>query len=214
MTLMQVLTDVKVWVLAGIVLALTFGFESPDASTIMMLVLIAQMTVSLDGIDFRRDDFRTYDRQILFSLLSCFGINTGLTLVTGLFFIDDTALWYGWVMLSSVPCAVSVVTAALYMHGDAKMSVLSLAVIYVVAIAMTPAITHVFIGDSVNPLEVLRYIMMFIMIPFILTIPLKRLHLSRTPKVLFINLMMLLMVLIGLGSRRISSSPSQWSSCS
>ena len=202
MPLMNVLSDVKVWVILGIVLALAIGFDNPDAATILMLVLIAQMTVSLDGISFCRRDLKDYDGQILMCVLSCFLVNTGLTLITGLFFIDNTQLWYGWVMLSSVPCAVSVVTASLFMKGDTKLSVLGLTVVYMVAIGLTPLITHLLIGDAVNPLEILRYILMFIAVPFILTVPLKRLHLKRGPKVVFINLMMLLMVFISLGSRR------------
>lgn len=202
MTLLNVLTDVKVWVLAGIVLGLTFGFDHPDAATILMIVLIAQMTLSLDGLVFRRSDLRDDSRQIAIGVISCFIVNTGLTLITGLFFIDDTALWYGWIMLSSVPCAVSVVSASLFMKGDTKLAVLSLTVIYIVALGMTPLITHLLIGDAVSPLEILRYILMFIMIPFLLTVPLRRLHLPRMPKVVGINIMMLLMIFIGLGSRR------------
>ncbi len=202
MALLNVLTDVKLWVAAGIVLGLLLGFDNPNAATMLMFVLIAQMTVSLDGISFVKSDFKTYDRKILGCIIACLGINTAVTLLTGLLFIDNTQLWYGWVMLSSVPCAVSVVVASLAMKGDAKMSVLGLIGIYVVAIAMTPLITHLTIGDAVNPMEIMRYILLFILVPFILSIPVKRLHLGHVPKSIFINAMMLLLVFIGLGSRR------------
>ena len=201
-TLMNILTDVKFWVLIGLILGLTIGFDHPDAGTILMLVLIIQMTLSLDGLSFRKEDFREDAKGILVNVICCFVVNTGLTLITGLLFIDDTALWYGWVMLSSVPCGVSVVSAALLMKGDTKLAVLSLTVIYIIALGLTPLITHLLIGSAVSPLEVLRYILMFILIPFILTIPLKRLHLPRMTKVIGINLMMMLMIFIGLGSRR------------
>lgn len=202
MPLVNVLCDVKVWILLGIVLALGVGFDNPNASTILMFVLIAQMAVSLDGIQFRKDDFKHYDKEIVISLLCCFGFNTILTLACGLMFIDDSHLWTGWVMLSSVPCGVSVVVASLVMRGDTKMCVLSLTVIYLCAIALTPLITESLLGDSVNPLEVLKYIVMFIAIPFALSFVVKRLHIKPTPKSIFINLMMLCMVFIGLGSRR------------
>ena len=202
MALLNVLEDIKIWIAAAIVLALIFGFGSPDASTIMMLALIAQMAVALDGIRFSRSDFGTYRTPILLNLVCCFGICTGFTLLTGLFFIDNQALWTGWVMLSAVPCAISVVPSALFLRADPKLSVLSLIVIYVVAIGLTPFITHTLIGNSVNPLEVLRYILMFILIPFVLTIPIKRLHLKQAPKTLFINLMMFVLVFVGLGSRQ------------
>ena len=202
MALLNVLEDIKVWIAAAIVLALIFGFDSPDASTIMMLALIAQMAVALDGIRFSRSDFGTYKKPIFVNFVCCFGICTGFTLLTGLLFIDDQALWTGWVMLSAVPCAISVVPSALFLKADPKLAVLSLTVIYVIAIALTPLITHTLIGNSVNPLEVLRYILMFILIPFVLTIPIKRLRLKQAPKTLFINLMMFILVFVGLGSRQ------------
>lgn len=202
MTLLNILMDVKAWVILGLILGLTIGFDSPDAATILMIVLIIQMTLSLDGLSFKKEDFKENSKEILINIICCFVLNTGLTLITGLFFIDDTALWYGWIMLSSVPCGVSVVSAALLMKGDTKLAVLSLIAIYVIALGLTPAITHLLIGSAISPLEVLRYILMFILIPFILTIPLKRLNLPRVPKVLGINLMMLCMIFIGLGSRR------------
>lgn len=202
MPLLNVLEDIKVWIAAAIVLALIFGFGSPDASTIMMLALIAQMAVALDGIKFNRHDFGDYKKQIAINFICCFGICTGFTLVAGLFFIDNHALWTGWVMLASVPCAISVVPSALFLRADPKLAVLSLTIIYVIAIGLTPFITHVLIGNSVNPLEVLRYILMFILIPFVLTIPIKRLHLKQAPKTLFINVMMFVLVFVGLGSRQ------------
>ncbi len=167
-----------------------------------MIVLMAQMVLSLDGLEFHLNDFGKYRKGIMVSLACCFVLNTGLTLATGLFFIDDTALWYGWVMLAAVPCAVSLISASLYMHGDTKMAVLSLVVVYLVAIAVSPLITHFLIGDSIDPLEILKYVILFIVIPFAITIPLKRLHLPRQPKLIGINVMMLLLVFIGLGSRR------------
>lgn len=202
MALINVLCDVKIWILLGIVLALCVGFDSPDASTILTFVLIAQMAVSLDGLQFRREDFKRYDRQLILCLVCCFGINTLLTLGTGLFFIDDDHLWTGWVMLSSVPCGVSVVVASLVMKGDTKMCVLGLTVIYLCALVLTPGITTLLLGNSVNPLEVLKYIVLFIAVPFALSFVVKRLHLKSHPKSIFINIMMLLMVFIALGSRR------------
>ncbi len=202
MSLVNVLCDVKVWIAAAIVSALALGFDSPHAATILMVVLMAQMAVSLDGINFSKDDFSTHRKGITMCLLACFGINTGLTLVTGLFFIGDEQLWTGWVMLASMPCAVSVVVSALIMKGDAKLSVLSLTAIYVIAMGLTPLITKVMLGNAVDPLEILKYIVLFIAIPFGLSFVVRRLNLSSPVKSIFINAMMFGMVFIGLASRR------------
>lgn len=58
MTLLNIITDVKFWVLIGLILGLTIGFDHPDAGTILMLVLIIQMTLSLDGLSFRKSTLR------------------------------------------------------------------------------------------------------------------------------------------------------------
>lgn len=202
MPLIDILTDVKIWVMMGIIFGLTFGFESPNVATILMVVLIAQMTVSLEGIKFSRKDFSTYRKKIIFGFLSSFGINTILTLLVGSLFIDNTALWYGWIMLASVPCAVSVVATSVLLKVDVKLSILSLTTIYVVALGLTPVLTRVLIGGAVNPLEILRYIVMFVAVPFVLSIPVGKLHLTRVPKVLFIDIMMLMLVFVSIGSRR------------
>lgn len=202
MALLGVLEDIKFWIALGIVLALVVGFDSPDASTIMMVALILQMAVALDGIQFKKTDFKEYWKPIIGNVVCCFVICTGTALACALFFTDNQALLTGWVMLAAVPCAISVVPSALFLKADPKLSVLSLIVIYIIAIAVTPLMTHAMIGNAVNPMEVLRYILMFILIPFILTVPLKRLHLKRQPKTLFINVMMFILVFAGLGSRQ------------
>lgn len=202
MALIGWLCDVKVWVLSAIVIALVFGFEHPEAADIMVLVLIVQMTLALDGLRFSRTDLGTYSRDMVLCLVLCFLVNTPITLLIGSLFMDDTALWYGWVMLASVPCAVSVVTAALYMRGDVKLAMMGLTAVYVASLAATPVLTFLLLGEAVDPVEMLRYIVLFIAVPFILCIPLRRLNLPRVPKVIGINLFMFLMVLIALGTRR------------
>ena len=202
MKLLNVLTDVKVWAATGLILGLLIGFDSPDAATMLMIVLILQMTLSLEGVSFHRSDFADYKKQILGCVIGCFVLNTGLTLITGMFFIDNTALWYGWVMLASVPCGVSVVSGSIFVKGDTKLSVLGLTGVYFCALALTPIITHAFIGDAVSPLDILKYILMFILIPFIASIPLKKLHMPASVRIIGINILMLLMVFVAVGSRR------------
>lgn len=201
MTPIQVLADIKVWILLGIVLAAVFGFDGDRGSTLMVVVLIVQMTLSLDGLEFKKDDFGRYRRGIAMHIIGCFAINTAGILLTGLLFMGDRALWCGFVMLASVPCAVSVVMASMIMEGDTKEAVIGLTAIYVVAVAATPLMTDLLIGDAVSPFEILKYILLFVAVPFVLRIPLKRLRIPRTPKVIAINILMMLLMFIGLGSR-------------
>lgn len=201
MTAVSVACDSRPYVFLGLIAAIFIGYEVPYASTTLIIALIIQMTLSLDGMSFKGSDFKEYKNEMIWCLVASFVVNMGITLATGYFFMDDIGLWYGWVMLAIAPCAISTVTAAIYMNGDMKMSVLGLVMVYIVSIFLTPILSHVMIGDAVNPLEILKYILLFIIVPFALTIPLRRFHLKRTPKVIGINLMMFCMVFMGLGSR-------------
>lgn len=202
MQLGRVLTDIKLWILLGIVLGLGLGFESPHASTVLIVVMIAQMSVALDGIAFSRRDVKEYGRPVAISVILFFVLSTLVTLATGWFFIDDTALWYGWVVMASCPCAITVVTCTLYVKGNVKLAVLSLTFVYLISIAFAPLLSHSLIGDSVDPLEILKYILLFVLVPFAITIPLRRLHLKPTPKSAFISVTMFLIVFISIGTRR------------
>lgn len=62
--------------------------------------------------------------------------------------------------------------------------------------------THMLIGDAVNPIDILKYIMLFIAVPFAIAIPMGRFEIPRVPKIGFINVMMLAMIFLGIASRR------------
>ena len=196
-------SDVRIWVVFGVILALLVGPLGPSTSTMIIIVLMAQMTLSMEGLTFNASDLRKEGRSIVYSIIACFGINTVLTLFIGSLFIPYyPGIWEGWVLLAAVPCAVSVVTMTLYLNGNVKVSVLSSAVIYLIALGLTPAIVLVFLGESVDPLKILQYVVLFIAIPMILTIPLKRIHMNREVKRVAINAMMFLLILFSLGYNR------------
>ncbi len=198
----DLITDVKIWVIAGVILGIMVGIEGPSTSVMLTAVLVAQMTMALHGLRFTAQDLREDAKGAALCFLCCYLLNTGLTLLTGLLFIGDRSLWFGWIMLASVPCAVSVVSSSLIMGGDTKLSVIGLTVVYFVSLGLAPLLTHLLIGDAVNPVDILKYIVLFIAIPFAVAIPLGRVNIPRAPKIGFINLMMFLMLFMAIGSRR------------
>ena len=195
-------TDVRIFILMGIVLALCIGSLGEIVSTLSIVVLIFQMTASIQGLHLDREEMRRDLCPSLISLFCCFGLCTATALLCGLFFRGDQALWYGWVMLASVPAGVSVVTLSLMMKGNMAMTLLSMVIIYGCALAITPLMTYVLIGDAVSPLEILKYIILFIGIPVFLNIPLSRVTIQRKYKVTFINFMMMLLIIFALGTNR------------
>ena len=199
---MNPIWDIKVWIILGIILGFVLGFDHPDAPTMLIITLMIQMTLALQGLKFDFSDIGSNKRPMLVCLLLCFGLNTGITLLTGLLFIQETALWYGWVMLSAVPCAVSVMTMAFYMKGDMKLGMLGFSLIYIVALVLTPALTHVLMGEAASWVKILEYVVLFVVVPVVIDIPLNRVTIPPRVKILVMNAVILAMVFISVGFRR------------
>ncbi len=194
--------DVKIWIIMGIILGLVLGFDHPDAPTMLIITLMIQMTLALQGLKFDFSDMSENRKGVLLCLILCFVLNTGITLGAGLFFIEDDALWYGWVMLASVPCAISVMTTAFYLKGDMKLSILSFAMIYLVAIVFTPVMTHVLMGEAADWTKILEYVLLFVVVPLLADIPLNRITIPPMIKIIAMNVVLLCMVFISVGFRR------------
>ena len=203
MAMMNVLTDIRYWVAAAIVVAMLVGSLGEIVSDLVILVLMLQMIAAMHGLSFHRKDFKADAKPIFWSFVSCFGICTIITLLIGALFIPSNEnLWYGWVMLAAVPSGVSVITLSLMMRGNRVMSVLALTVTYLIALGLTPLITTVFIGDAVSPLEIFKYVLLFIAVPLLVNVPLKKVRINRNAKVVFINIMMFLLMVFSIGNNR------------
>lgn len=199
---MNPIWDIKVWIILGIILGFVLGFDHPDAPTMLIITLMIQMTLALQGLKFDFSDIGSNKRPMLVCLLLCFGLNTGITLLTGLLFIQETALWYGWIMLSAVPCAISVMTMTFYMKGDMKLGMLGFSLIYIVALVLTPALTHVLMGEAASWVKILEYVVLFVVVPVVIDIPLNRVTIPPRVKILVMNAVILVMVFISVGFRR------------
>ena len=104
--------------------------------------------------------------------------------------------------LLSLSGAIAVVMAAVITKENLNVSFVGVTATYVVGIVVTPLLSFALIGDAVNPLEILKYLILFIVIPLILSRPLKRFNLPRTVKVPIINLMMFIMIFLSVNSNR------------
>ena len=203
MAMIDVLTDIRYWVAASLVVALIVGPLGDSVSTLVILVLMLQMIASMHGLTFHKEDFRTDAKPIFWAFLSCFGLCTVFTLLVGSLFTSlNENLWYGWVMLASVPPAVSVITLSLMMKGNRVMSVLAFTALYMVALVLTPAITSAFIGSAVGPFQIFKYVLLFIAVPLLVNIPLKKVKINPRAKVVFINIMMFLLMVFSIGNNR------------
>lgn len=203
MALLNTLSNMGFWILLGVVFALLIGPIGDISSTLIVIVLIIQMTFSMDGLTFRKGVLKENKKSILISFFACFGISMVSALLVGSLFISDyPEIWKGWVMLAAVPCAVSVVTMSFFVKGNTTMCVMSLAVIYIAALILTPLITRAIIGESVSVLKIFSYVILFVIVPILASFPLKKVQIDRTRRVILLNIMIFLMVLFALGQNR------------
>ncbi len=198
-----VISDLRIWMVCALALSLALDTVDIPSSDLIVIALMIQMTLSMDGLRFTKEDIVEHKSGILLSMVLCYVVNTLITLAVGALFIHDyEAMWYGWVLLASMPCAISVVTAAVLMKGNLNIAVVAVASTYVSGIALAPLISFTLLGDAVNPLEILKYIVLFIVVPLILTIPLRRLHLTSRMKVPIIDMMMAIMLFLSVNTNR------------
>jgi len=199
----NILSDLKYWILMGVILALIIGPIGEFSSTILIIVLILQMTLSMDGLTLNAESIKKNSRSIIYSVIACFGISTVVTLAIGSFFMaDHPEIWNGWIMLAAVPCAVSCVAMSFYFKGNTTMCVLSLAVIYFLALAATPLIVLVMMGEEVSVLRIFSYVILFVVVPMAASVPLKKVKIERRTRMIAINILMFAMVFLALGANR------------
>ena len=197
------LMDLRLWIAGAIVVSFAVSGLDLPFSTLIIVVLMIQMTLSMDGLNLSLRDLVDNRKGAAFSVFVCYVVNTVVTLAAGALFIgknDD--IWYGWVMLASMPCAISVVTAAILMNERIETSVLAVTATYVFGVVLTPVLSFALIGDAVNPLKILQYILLFIIIPVVISRFLPRFHLKKSHKVPVINLMMAIMVFCSVNSNK------------
>ena len=123
-----------------------------------------------------------------------------ITLGVGLLYPRD--MWEGWVILACVPCAISVVSGTMFMKGDGKLIMISLSVIYILAILLTPLFSYVIIGNAINPMEIVKYVLLFVLIPIIVSIPLRKAGIPDNANAIIINFTFSMFALIAIGKSR------------
>ncbi|MCL1984269.1 MAG: bile acid:sodium symporter, partial [Methanomassiliicoccaceae archaeon] len=199
MPLMNAVLDVRWYIVIGLIAALAIG-DTGYAPEIAMITLMVMMCVSLQGLSFSRSDIRENKKELMIGIIICYAVAGGVTLLVGSFYDHD--LWMGWVMIAAVPCAISVTSGTLILRGNTKLAMITVTVIYVIALAATPVITKVFIGQAVSPYEVLRYVALFIVIPFAVSIPLRKMIIPADLRTVSINIMFFILVVVTFGANK------------
>ena len=201
MSAMSIALNVRYWILSAIVIGFIFGDIGGDNdATLLIIFLMVMMCFSLTKLKFVKEDLVHYRKYVLLSILLCSFVATAVTLCVGLMFPD--AMWKGWVILACVPCAISVVTGTMFMKGDGKLIMISLSVIYLLAIVLTPLFSYLLLGNAIDPLEIVKYVLLFVVIPLIVSVPLRMAKIPDDVNTLIINFTFFMFALIAIGRSR------------
>lgn len=198
------LSNSSLMMLTALVLALGFG-GFPDGfpvsnGDIAMLSLILMMTLALSSIQLRNLKLRPYIKDVRNAFALSFVFLTAVTLVVAYFFSGD--LRAGWILLAAVPSAVSVISFTCLWGGETESSAVSTVAMYLVALAVTPVITFVFLGTAVSVLTLLYYLCLQIVLPLLLSRLVKRFLTSAQTRNILIHICFFILVIAVMGENR------------
>lgn len=201
MNAMPILLNVRYWILAALVIGFIFGDIGGEYDAILIIVfLMIMMCFSLTKLKFVKEDLAHYRKYVVLSVFLCSFVATLITLGVGVMYPRD--MWEGWVILACVPCAISVVSGTMFMKGDGKLIMISLSVIYILAILITPLFSYVLMGNAINPMEIVKYVLLFVLIPIIVSIPLRKAGIPDNANAIIINFTFAMFALIAIGKSR------------
>ena len=201
MNAMPILLNVRYWILAALVIGFIFGDIGGEYDAILIIVfLMIMMCFSLTKLKFVKEDLAHYRKYVVLSVFLCSFVATLITLGVGLMYPRD--MWEGWVILACVPCAISVVSGTMFMKGDGKLIMISLSVIYILAILITPLFSYIIVGNAINPMEIVKYVLLFVLIPIIVSIPLRKAGIPDNANAIIINFTFAMFALIAIGKSR------------
>jgi BASS family bile acid:Na+ symporter len=160
-------------VASGLVIGFATGGFPAYSKEISQLALGLGMTFALTEISFASLSPRIEFRRFVVSLLASYGGLSGLVLVFALL-SPDPGIHDGWVLMASVPPAISVVPITSYLRGDTRRIVISLAILYLIGLLLVPVITLVFTHQTVPLNDLVLQTILLIGIPMLASRPLRR----------------------------------------
>lgn len=186
--------DMKYWAIGGIVLACVLPVVNVDPN-IVMFVLMAQMVLSLDTLPLNKTLVKFDRRLVWLTMFFCYVFNSIISVLFGLpFLLTNPEVWYGWAMIAAIPCGICVVLMCVITKGDVLNAFRVIILSYTVGLIYSPLVSWVLIGNAINPLEILEYLILFIVFPLLLSRVFTKYPLKREVKVSFLNIMIAMLV--------------------
>ena len=160
-------------VASGLVIGLATGGYPAYSKEISQAALVVAMTFSLSEISFARLSPRAELRGFLLSFGMSYGILSGLLLGFAMLssepFIRD-----GWIITAAVPPAVAVIPITGLLKGDTRRALISLALLYLAALALVPGLTLLFVGRPLPVADLAVQTTLLVGVPIVLSRALRK----------------------------------------
>ncbi|WP_400260403.1 hypothetical protein [Candidatus Methanomassiliicoccus intestinalis] len=177
------------------------GFPETEHITnkdIAMVSLCVMMCFSLCNMKLAGLNPKHYSKDITKAFFCCMVLGLGVTVLISFFFEGD--IRHGWILEAAVPSAVSVIPFTALLLGNMKSAIVSSTVIYFAALLVTPLVTLIFLGEAIDPMTLLEYIALLIIIPLIVSRFMRRLSIPPAAGTIVINLSFAVLVVAIAGS--------------
>jgi len=188
----------------SLIVALAFGGFPEDLpltnGNIAMLSLMVMMSLSLTNLRLRGLNVTNHAPAVARAFLLSMVMASGATVLIAFLFQGD--LRAGWIIVAAVPSAVSVVPFTYLMKGDLEPTLVSTAVIYVAALAFTPLLTFLFLGEAVNIAVLLTYVGILLLLPMFISRPLRQLNIDPKDRTAIINVAFFILIVAVAGPNR------------
>ena len=204
MDLRRILGNSAVMMTLSFITALLLGgfpsqivFTNSNAAMISLMVM---MSLSLTNLRLRglrvTDHANSIGRAFMLSMV----LASGATVLVAFLFQGE--LRDGWIIMAAVPSAVSVVPFTYPMKGDLKPTVVSSAAMYIIALAFTPLLTLAFLGRAIEVDLLLTYVGLLILLPLLVSRPLRRMNIRPENKTAAINVALFVLIVAIAGPNR------------
>ena len=151
----------------SIVLGLAVGQGAVWTKPLLLPALAVSMTLSTISIT-NRDlaSIKNTPRLIPIALLLNYVVLGGVMLLMARWLIDNSDVWLGFLVITAMPPAISVVPFSYMLGGNTVFALLGTTGLYLAALGLTPAIMMLLLGaELLNPVKLLLILVQLIVIP-------------------------------------------------
>ncbi|MBD3388565.1 MAG: hypothetical protein GF416_05805 [Candidatus Altiarchaeales archaeon] len=166
---MSFLEDTRKVFLSAILAALAYPGLAQMLEWTIMPALVLSMTISLRSLSFRGLWKRELAAPAIKALALQYILLTGIILAAAHILLDDSDYIRGFIIMAAVPPAVSVVPFTYLLRGDSYTSTLTEVIAYLLALALTPSLILLLIGDVMDVSYLLGLLSVLIILPMALS---------------------------------------------